>query len=96
MSEQKTYRTKNSFGKETVYKIVDSINDVPLSHKIWNIGRHNFPLEGYIPMARVTGYSIHPETLLAVPVESEERALYLLDLAHKKDFDAMDIRDGKV
>ena len=65
------------------YKVVSSISEVPLSYVVWNIGRHNFPLRGYIPMCRMNrahedDYSIDTTSLCAVPCQSEEQALEIL------------------
>ena len=65
------------------YKVVSSISEVPLGYVVWNIGRHNFPLRGYIPMCRPNrahedDYSIDTTSLCAVPCQSEEQALEIL------------------
>lgn len=92
-----TYTYTSLSGNSHTFKIVNSIDEVPLAFKVWNIGRRNFPLQSYIPMCRVyPDLSIDPKSLVAVPVGSEERALYLMDLAHRKDFTAYDIKFGKV
>lgn len=70
------------------FKTVGSIKEVPLGHLIWNIGRHNFPLDKHIPMCRYANpntddFSIDPNDLYAVPCESEEQALALMDKAIK-------------
>lgn len=47
--------------------------------QVWNIGRHNFPHECYIPLVtEVKNYTINPDTLYAFKVESEELALMIL------------------
>ena len=65
------------------YKVVSSISEVPLGYVVWNIGRHNFPLRGYIPMCRMNkahedDFSIDINSLCAVPCQSEEQALEIL------------------
>ena len=65
------------------YKVVSSISEVPLGYVVWNIGRHNFPLRGYIPMCRPNrahedDYSIDITSLCAVPCQSEEQALEIM------------------
>ena len=65
------------------YKVVSSILEVPLSYVVWNIGRHNFPLRGYIPMCRMNkahedDFSIDTTSLYAVPCQSEKQALEIL------------------
>ena len=66
------------------YKVVSSISEVPLGYVVWNIGRHNFPLRGYIPMCRPNNahegdYSIDTTSLYAVPCQSEEQALEIMN-----------------
>lgn len=65
------------------YKVVSSISEVPLGYVVWNIGRHNFPLRGYIPMCRLNkahedDYSIDTTSLCAVPCQSEKQALEIM------------------
>lgn len=65
------------------YKVVSSISEVPLGYIVWNIGRHNFPLRGYIPMCRPNrahedDFSIDATSLCAVPCQSEEQALEIM------------------
>ena len=65
------------------YKVVSSISEVPLGYVVWNIGRHNFPLRGYIPMCRPNraheaAYSIDTTSLCAVPCQSEKQALEIM------------------
>lgn len=65
------------------YKVVSSISEVPLGYVVWNIGRHNFPLRGYIPMCRMNkahedDYSIDTTSLCAVPCQSEKQALEIM------------------
>ena len=65
------------------YKVVSSISEVPYGYVVWNIGRYNFPLRGYIPMCRMNkahedDFSIDINSLCAVPCQSEEQALEIL------------------
>ena len=65
------------------YKVVNSISEVPLGYVVWNIGRHNFPLKGYIPMCRLyktheDDYSVDTTSLCAVPCQSEKQALEIM------------------
>ena len=65
------------------YKVVSSISEVPLGYVVWNIGRHNFPLRGYIPMCRPNrahedDYSIDTTSLCAAPCQSEKQALEIM------------------
>lgn len=71
------------------YKVVSSISEVPLGYVVWNIGRHNFPLRGYIPMCRLNkahedDYSIDTTSLCAVPCQSEEQALEIMKKATRE------------
>lgn len=48
-------------------------------YKVWNIGRHNFEHEGYIPLAEVyPDYTINPRTLKALYVGDEALCLAVL------------------
>lgn len=48
-------------------------------YKVWNIGRHNFEHEGYIPLAEVyPDYTINPKTLKALHVGDEALCLAVL------------------
>ena len=69
--------------KRRNYKVVSSISEVPLGYVVWNIGRHNFPLRGYIPMCRMNkahedDFSVDITSLYAIPCQSEEQALEIL------------------
>lgn len=62
-------------GRHT-FEIVETL---PQGYVIWNIGRHNFPFESYIPLCwQYKDYKIEPETLKAYKVKSEEYALWLM------------------
>ena len=70
------------------YKVVKSISEVPYGYVVWNIGRHNFPLRGYIPMCRMNkahedDYSIDITSLCAVPCQSEKQALEIMNESTK-------------
>lgn len=77
----------NKFGRTDVFQIVDKF---PEGYIIWNIGRHNFEHECYIPLAqRVSNnkkeleyYHIKTDSLKALKVESEELALFLMKYNH--------------
>lgn len=65
-----------------IFEIVD---ELPMGYVIWNIGRRNFPFEGYIPLCQIVcDYNINPNTLKALKVKNEEFALKLMDLNHRK------------
>lgn len=71
--------------KRRTYRVVNSVLDVPMGYVIWNIGRHNFPLEGYVPMCRANqDFSIDVTTLCAVPCKSEEQALEIMKNSMRK------------
>lgn len=71
------------------FEIVD---EFPESAEVWNIGRHNFQYEQYIPLAFIDNswddnYHIDPERLKAIKVRSEEIALRVLDIARRETVD---------
>lgn len=44
---------KDSWGKEDEFEVVE---EFPEGYVVWNIGRHNFPVESYVPIARDLGH----------------------------------------
>lgn len=56
------------------------VNEWPRGgYVVWNIGRHNFEHEGYIPLAQVNAdYTINPVTLKALYVGNEDLCLAVL------------------
>lgn len=71
---KKSITTKDGFGRENTYQIVEKI---PSNYFVWNIGEHIGTHE-YIPIAQwlrpgvKDDYSINPDTLKAVPVSVDE------------------------
>ena len=68
------------------FEIVESF---PEGAFVWNIGRHNFPHECYIPLAFLDTnfsdrYHVDVKRLKAIKVESEEIAIYIAEVAHWK------------
>lgn len=63
--------------KDRVFEVV---NKWPRGgYKVWNIGRHNFEHEGYIPLAQVDGrYYVNQKTLKALYVGDEALCLAVL------------------
>lgn len=61
------------------------IEQFPINYVIWNIGRENFPFEGYIPLAKlVDNCHVDLKSLKALKVENEKTALMLLKQAGRK------------
>jgi hypothetical protein len=57
----------------------DVVYEFPDTHVVWNIGRHNFPHPGYIPLAKVTAdCHIVPGTLKALYLGDENLCLAIL------------------
>ncbi len=69
----KTYITDRNY-------VFEVVTEWPRSgYKVWNIGRHNFKHEGYIPLAQVdVDYRINPATLKALYVGDEALCLAVL------------------
>ena len=72
--------------------IFEIVEEFPDSAVVWNIGRHNFQHEQYIPLAFIDNswddnYHIDPQRLKAIKVRSEEIALHILDVAHHETVD---------
>lgn len=59
------------------------VETFPAGYVVWNIGRHNFPYPGYVPLARPTDqpYHIRLESLCAIKVRDEQTALRILEAA---------------
>lgn len=67
-------------GRTDRYRIVDHF---PPGYIVWNIGRDNFPFEGYVPLARETDIPHHIDlkTLRALKVNDEDTALRMIEAA---------------
>lgn len=83
---------KTTFSKDTFttvtnwdtrnFKIVEIF---PAGAIVWNIGRHNFPFEGYIPVAYPLGnYRIDLTRLMAVKCKDDHIANMILKEAGKR------------
>jgi hypothetical protein len=59
--------------------VFEVVNEWPFGgYVVWNIGRHNFKHEGYLPLAQVDGYHVRPWTLKALYVGDEALCLRVL------------------
>ena len=77
------------------FEIVESF---PEGAFVWNIGRENFKHECYIPLAFLDTsydepYHVDVKRLKAIKVESEEIALYIIDVAHWKTVDKKEFEE---
>lgn len=77
-----------------VYKVVDKWPSG--GYQVWNIGRHNFEYEGYIPLAQVdANYRINPATLKALYVGDEGLCLAVLREASLHNVDEAEFNEMK-
>ena len=61
------------------------VEQYPMGYEVWNIGRHNFPFECYIPLAKpLPNYRIDPTSLKAIKAENETIALAILKAAGRR------------
>ena len=77
------------------FEIVESFPDGAF---VWNIGRHNFPHECYVPLAFLdTSFPdlchVDVKRLKAIKVESEEIAIYIAEVAHWKTIDKKEFEE---
>ena len=73
--------------------IFEVVKEIPRDYVVWNIGRHNFPFECYIPLCQEDeNYYVNTNTLKAIKVESEEKALEIMNLAIRKNLNWNDLR----
>ena len=77
------------------FEIVESFPDGAF---VWNIGRHNFPHECYVPLTFLdTSFSdlchVDVKRLKAIKVESEEIAIYIAGVAHWKTIDKKEFEE---
>ena len=75
-NNHKSSITKKGQNKMAILKsgrhTFETVNELPAGYIVWNIGRHNFQFEGYIPLCQNTeGYNVNTETLKALKVKSE-------------------------
>lgn len=71
----------NPYSRRTdTFEVVETF---PAGYVVWNIGRHNFPYPGYVPLARPADqpYHIRLESLRAIKVRDEQTALRILEAA---------------
>lgn len=69
--EDKTY-----WGRVDRFEVVD---EWPEGYVVWNIGRSNFPHEGYLPLCRVNAdHIVDLDTLKALNVGDEDVCLKVL------------------
>lgn len=65
------------------------VNEFPAGYQVWNIGRENFPFEGYIPLAKPDPnrrFYIIRSNMKALKCASEEDALHILKRASRGDY----------
>jgi hypothetical protein len=96
-----TITTKDTFGKEKTYEVVDKI---PAGFFVWNIGE-NMGTDEYIPLAEwmepsnKSSYDINPETLKAIKLEKHDveilREAAGYGVASKKDAERAVRRNAK-
>ena len=77
------------------FEIIESFPDGAF---VWNIGRHNFPQECYVPLTFLdTSFSdlchVDVKRLKAIKVESEEIAIYIAEVAHWKTVDKKEFEE---
>lgn len=79
---------------ELIHKIYNrsdrfTISDTfPSGYIVWNIGRSNFPFEGFVPLAKpdpTMPYHIILKDLVAWRVKDEETALRIIEQAHHEE-----------
>lgn len=59
----------------------ERVEEIPFGYSVWAIGRHNFPFEKCVPLARVGElgkFSVDLKRLKYIEVETEELALTIL------------------
>lgn len=73
------------YGRLDEFEVVGVFPD---GYVVWNIGRRNFPFEGYIPLTRLIwnkelegNFNIDLSSLKAIKVKDEETALRIMKLA---------------
>lgn len=82
---------KGWWGRVDEFEIV---YEFPAGYRVWNIGRENFPFEGYIPLAKPDSnrrFSIIQSNMKALKCASEEEALYILKRASRGDYQGDEI-----
>ena len=70
------YLEHTEYGRTDRFLICDTW---PAGYVVWNIGRHNFPFEGYLPLCVCdNNYHVFINSLCCIKVESEELAIEVL------------------
>lgn len=82
---------KTWFGRVDKYEI---INSFPNGYVVWNIGRHNFPYKGYIPLARFTDipYNVDSNRLKTIKV-GEPLASHIIKEAELYEINSLNYED---
>lgn len=64
-----------------MFEVVD---EWPRGYFVWNIGRANFPHEGYLPLAREASapYHVRLDCLKAIYIGDEDLCLYVMNRSH--------------
>lgn len=84
----------DDYGKNDVFRVETDLSKLPLGYIVWNIGRHNFPIESYIPVCRAKNeYEIDTKTLVAFKVPSEKIAQDILDKSIRNTMTVEDVRN---
>ena len=65
----------------------EDVTEVPDGYFVWNIGRHNFPYERCVPLARngKSKYLVDTRFLKYIEVPTEEIALTIIREAKRKN-----------
>lgn len=62
--------------------VFDVVSNFPNGYIVWPIGRHNFPIQGYIPLAKPLGdFKIDIKTLKTLKCPTDKIADIILDKA---------------
>ena len=82
---------KTWFGRVDKYEIVNSF---PNGYVVWNIGRHNFPYKGYIPLARLAyiPYTVDLNRLKTIKV-GEPLASHIIKEARLYEINSLNYKD---
>ncbi len=71
----------HTYGRTDTFEI---FNDFPAGYIVWNIGRGNFPFEGFVPIAKPASEPYHIDLghLGAWKVKDEATAMKIIEAAH--------------
>ena len=84
----------STWGRVDEFEIVDTF---PPGYVVWNIGRQNFPHEGYIPLVKPDPkheFWIIPKDMKALKCKNEDEALYIMKRASRGDYPKKRRGDG--